>query len=269
MRPAAALSSVFALPSIISSRFRRSKHGTFQAATNNSSASTSSMEIIPFHEQPFLSAFAEHLRKRTFAERLRVNNLIQGCTELADRAVYCEMPAYRRIKELRVRIRTATRGIPQTEFLDDESPLVDKSHELTDAEQILLKKAYRKAAQLIHPERDTGNALMFRLLHEAYRSKNLRAVQEFVMHLDKPLLDQVGYWLIEVKMPAAQWIEYKAFPEYKLVQWIKQGQVEKARILGAELLRLSELHLQAQLIAVLARSTQTEEEEQGEMPADT
>ena len=66
----------------------------------------------------------------------------------------------------------------------------EETHELTEAEQKELKKAYKKAALLCHPDRaaeefEAAAAETFKALQNAYQSQDLAAVQEILNNVEK------------------------------------------------------------------------------------
>lgn len=87
-----------------------------------------------------------------------------------------------RIKRLRRELRESARGAPQTEVEYDsiiENVMPDVGNETNrKALKELYRPLYRTLSQMYHPDRPTGNALLFRQIATAYRQGNYPFLEE-------------------------------------------------------------------------------------------
>lgn len=171
-------------------------------------------------------AWLRHLvslrRKQAIQTRKTLNARIEFCGDLATGFIDTTCPEEKRkLKELRARLRSLVQGIPLTEALDDDLG-AETATVLSDAEQVLLRTAYRAAALLCHPDRG-GNAEDFVALNAAYKARDLRAVQEFVIHLEKPLEEQFAYWRDECERPEIGWIQFQQSAMYQIARELQAG----------------------------------------------
>lgn len=195
-------------------------------------------------------------RKQALVARTEVNAKIRECSEVAEKFIEEHCPKQKRkITELRAALRARTLGVPLTEVLDD--PLLGtKITPLSDADQVLLKKAYKLAASMIHPDKG-GSVEEFQALHAAYIAQDLRSVQEFVLHLGRGLYEQLLYWKTECERPSITWLEFQQNPAYQITREIRLG-TDIRKLQGAVelMLRHMGLQLEAQLINLTAHQSQ-------------
>ncbi len=205
-------------------------------------------------------------RARALKQRVTVNTWVQACSDQAESFISQNCAAEKRkLIEIRARIRALAKGIPLTEVLDE--PLLEEdSPELDDAQQLLLKKAYKMAAQLCHPDHAISDAdrekreAEFAALQQAYRAKDLKAIQELVLHLERSLIDQVQYWKDEEQRAQIRWVEFKQTVVFNISRDLTSGrdpeEVKQACIRYLTYLR----HLlEAQHINAMAHKAKLEE----------
>lgn len=210
------------------------------------------MTQLVVYEHPWqlrLRIMVRYHRRKALAARNITNRRMQDAADQADRFVstYCEKEQ-QRLKDVRRRIRLVSKGVPLTEVLEETE--LDDTPELSDAQAVILKKAYRLAASLLHPDRKHGSEEEFQALRAAYVAKDLQAVQEFVLHLEKPLEEQVQYWQDEETRVHISWqkfrqtaayqiahaLQLKTQPHEVLVEAVKNMMVHQALMLEAQLI---------------------------------
>ena len=94
-----------------------------------------------------------------------------------------------RIEGLQRELRLITKGTPLTEALtsSDKEPILTSkpgfSQRQYDAHTELLKKAYRKAAMLCHPDREGGDHSVFQEVEVAYKMRDLNRLNAIYLSI--------------------------------------------------------------------------------------
>lgn len=203
----------------------------------------------------WLRLWVQYQQRKALAARQTVNTRIAVCAAQVE-SLIAERPALKaaasKLKGKRARLRAAAKGVPQTELLDEVSVFDEKlDTQLSDAEQFLLKKAYRYACMLHHPDRG-GDPAVFASLHAAYVAKDLRAVQEFVLHMDRSLVDQAAYWLTEQQRPELHWQAFCRTALGHVAIEIQRGRGEQVVPALLKWMEIEALHVDAMIINTVA-----------------
>lgn len=129
-----------------------------------------------------------HLRSITKYQTDKYDRTVERMTKICDKYMDQESIAKitDRIKAIKLEIRNATRGQANQEALDGESFAaldIDRAgQQLSNAEQVMLKTAYRKLCNIAHPDKG-GNADLFHDIHTAYKHNDLLALQALYFQL--------------------------------------------------------------------------------------
>lgn len=185
------------------------------------------MPLVIFdpHPQLFLRLWVRGLRNTAVAARTTVNNREVQCLTKANDFISSRerlSAATTKLNRAQRRLRNRVKGVPLTEDYDAPSPLVSSTPEISDAEAFILKKAYRLAASIAHPDKG-GSVEAFQGLRQAFLARDLRAVQEFYLVHQKSLLEQIAYWKDELLRPAIQWQKFQQTPAYQISSQLARG----------------------------------------------
>jgi curved DNA-binding protein CbpA len=101
-----------------------------------------------------------------------------------------------------------------------------------------LKRAYRKAAALTHPDRG-GTVEDFQAVQAAYDACDLTSLNEFFLLQEESLQDRIEYWLQQPAAAHVEWIRFQATNEYAVVAMYQRGQRDEAIELAGKFLRLA------------------------------
>lgn len=146
------------------------------------------------------------------------------------------------IEEIQIQLRNRSRGdyIPDTESSVCENPINNGPN--AEGERFLLKKAYRQAALLHHPDKG-GHPDDFHAAAEAFRAGDLGSLQELLLSKSRSRLSQIEYWQNEVSKPQVSWVQFKSTVQYKIAVSIDYGDESTAYNLSARLLEATKLRL--------------------------
>lgn len=115
--------------------------------------------------------------KQTIKNRARLERVIDQVNNVTDRLINFCPDVADEIKRLRLEIRLELRGTPVTEPLSSSDLRMNDDQDLTEAQytakSLLLKQAYKAVAQIVHPDKDTGDAELFRQANDAYKHRDL------------------------------------------------------------------------------------------------
>jgi len=203
--------------------------------------------------EALLQAYAASLRRRAFAVRERYQRLLDQVNDQVY-AIYALDPELEnKIVQVMERIRARTEGAPMTEFSDtvgagerDSVNTMGMTYQQREAHRFLCKKAWRRIAQLVHPDRSSEDIAVFQKLKEAYEQSDLVSLQEFVLASDRTVVEQIQWWLTEIEKPPIRWQILQQMPMFQIARALSTGNHERARKLAAEqrLMRLRELELE-------------------------
>lgn len=192
---------------------------------------------------PLLRAYCHASRLRAWTERAAHADRMEQMTDLVWSYSSQFVDLNERIAEMRLRIASLSKGIPQTELVDDDHT-VDwtLSEEERRAQQQILKKAWKYVAQHAHPDKG-GSREEFQFLKEAYESGDIRPLTEYILQLDAPLMEQIAYWRSEYERPAIEWIRFRTMNQFQIVQAHMRQDLIRAELLAKQMLqdRLSAL----------------------------
>jgi hypothetical protein len=219
------------------------------------------VNIIPYDPHLWLRLLAGRWQAQALAQRTKIQGWIDAANDTAEQFINQHCPnEKRKLIEAKAAFRAYTRGVPLTEVLDDDELLAEDTPDLSDAEQFLLKKAYRMAHMALHPDRkggeesdETRRALAS--LRAAYKAKDLRAVQEFVLHLDKSVVEQATYWREERGRADITWEIFKTTPAFAVARDVQRGRpTQHIRESLVRYLTQLRLRYEAQLINMQAHA---------------
>ena len=187
-----------------------------------------SRELIvrPTHS-PLLEAYCHTLTKEALATRKRYVSLTAQTEDLVNRLIADPENEHlnKEVKRLRLNIRNLQTGIASTDM--QEPPKAIES--LTDSEKVLLRSAYRKCAQIAHPDKG-GSKDEFDSVFKSYEHGDLNALIEF--HLlktnDKSVFDRIEYWKTALDAPKVAWEKHKQSAVFTLYQMVQQGRSKTA-----------------------------------------
>lgn len=190
-----------------------------------------------FADNPLLVAYHNALRAKATAEREYHQRLIDHSESIVEGYSKQHPKLDEQIAELKRLISLRTSGAPMTETLDVEDSVNNESYQEAVAHAFLLKKAYRAAAALSHPDKG-GNDADFAAVNAAYKARDLDSLNEFFLSKNRTLLESIEHWLNEVQKPRVQWLEFQASPAFKVVRFHKSGKTDQAHKNMEQLLQL-------------------------------
>lgn len=183
-----------------------------------------------------VKAYAHSLCVRALAARTKLAKDTANVRTISNTLIAHHQGLTRELADTRQRIRLLERGTPATEALDafqQENGLSDLP---SDAEVFLLKKAYRKAANLCHPDKG-GNALEFQLVTAAYKARDIHSLNAFFLARQKSKAELIDYWLLDIQRTKVAWVAFQATNEFMLAKMYQQGRTEEAIHLTGLILR--------------------------------
>lgn len=193
--------------------------------------------LVPYNGLcPVLQNLLRWARKQTIANRQRTAQKIDAVRRVSSQIVAHHQDTLDAIKRARQRARLTQRGVAATESLDVPDTSEVLANNLNDAEIFVLKKAYRQAAALAHPDRG-GSADEFQAVHAAYRAKDHAALTEYLLSKQETSRSQLDYWMIAVNKPDIDWVRFQSTPEYFISRLYTQGKQELAIKTAGELLQ--------------------------------
>jgi len=193
--------------------------------------------ILYGQDDPVLLHLAKTLRVETRIKRIRY-----GARILQIRAVVAKVLAHHsdvadQITRIQNRMRTRQQGIPSTESVDALQTADVLKTSLSDGEKFLLKKAYKMAASLTHPDRG-GSKEDFQQANAAYRVSDIASLRELVLTYQGTLNDKLNYWHTELKKPEIEWRLFQSTPEHAIAQLYMQGRQQQAIDLAGRILQV-------------------------------
>lgn len=198
---------------------------------------------------------------RLYTEALKEGEKFKQLTQYMDRVleIYSEQHEDLCVERLRLKleIRLITKGTPVTEPMTVVPETVENFERLTESQKIafteLLKKAYRAAASLCHPDKG-GDKDAFAELEEAYRHRDLIRVTAIYISLSRGRNlywqasdDGIEWASTELNRPVVKQEMLKSTPLYEIVKNHVHSRVLRANALMREYI-VSEIRtLQAEL----------------------
>lgn len=185
-----------------------------------------SYAITLFEPNPLIYQYCKNLQRSALKERQTKQILFDSLMDTLDRCYNKHPELCDKIRKLQVRVQTLTKGVPATEAVMDTN-IHSADRELDVAQELLLKKAYKQAASIAHPDKGGSND-DFASINAAYRAKDLGSLTEFVISKNKTLVEQVEYWKSEILKPDMKLKEFQAQPEFKIIRSYVSGRQEEA-----------------------------------------
>jgi len=106
-------------------------------------------------------------------------------------------------------------------------------------ERYLLKKAFRYAARLAHPDHG-GSMEAFHAVRMAYLDGDLRSLQEFALAMHKTPVEQYAFWVEEQVRVRIDAELFRNSPEFAIAKLVQQNKKPKAIEAMGTLLTLRE-----------------------------
>lgn len=222
-------------------------------------------EVVVYDPDLFLRGQVKLRQKQAIAARRAIQARKDECLTVAQMFIDTHpkaKAAHQRLGRAARRARARAKGEALTESLDPVNIFDETPQDLSDAEMLLLKKAYRMAARIAHPDAG-GTAEMFAALELAYRMRDLQAIQEFFIASQRSVLDQMKYWLDEIQRPNVAWQKFRRTAPYQITATLRRQNTAAVRAALEEHvaqvfnqraveMELQELHFDAQRAAEMA-----------------
>jgi hypothetical protein len=189
-------------------------------------------------DNPILVAWCNALRRKALRARREVARKKDLIHDMSVKITNHHTDLLLKIVTVRNRIRLIRKGEPATEALDPVDNTSQLDDNLSDADRFLLKKAYRKAAALTHPDKG-GSVEDFQSVQAAYAAGDLTSLNEFFLLQEESLQDRIEYWLQQPAVVHVEWIRFQATNEYAVVAMYQRGQRDEAIELAGKFLRLA------------------------------
>lgn len=185
--------------------------------------------LVIFQENPLFYYLMKFHQGLAVAEKEKFLDFKAICKATADTYFNQFADIQAEVLELNHEISLITSGVPQTEELDDLSSTSESM--LSRGEQFVLKKAYRLAASLAHPDKG-GSAQEFYEVTLAYKTNDVKALTAFYLaKRQESLIDLVAYYQDQSQKPRIQLQEF-----YKDIDFqITKAAQAKNHLLAAEL----------------------------------
>lgn len=143
-----------------------------------------------------------------------------------------------RIKDLRNQIRIHTKGTPTGYSLDAERATLaiarNSGAQNDNARKVLLKSVFKKLAQILHPDKPTGDIEMFDMVRDAYAQGDLTFLQEMYIDLQQKYdvyykqTKGLKYIKVELERPKVALARLKNSPLYRIAQMHHQKKYDEA-----------------------------------------
>lgn len=217
-----------------------------------------------------LAAIHHHslLWKKVLHARSRYKALYEQVLRICNEYYAEEEELTEVVKTLRREIRLQTKGTPATiaqDAITSAGFIPNGTEQLYNAQQHLLKNAYRMLAPLVHPDRG-GTDELFQAVVTAYRLKDMTFLQELYLQITKDSLfwrsseDAVAYCKQEIQRPAMSTQMLQKTYEFEIVRQHALGKFDKARTLSKERLAALIVELQRELSYMINPELLKEEE---------
>jgi hypothetical protein len=204
-----------------------------------------------------LAALHRHrlLWSKVVKERARYRKLYEQVLQVVNAYYEEEEGLTKLVKNLRYEIRIQTRGTPATIAQDSISAagfIPNGTEQLYNAQQHLLKSAYRLLAPMVHPDRG-GSTELFQEVVTAYRLKDMTFLQELYLMLTKDSLfwrsseEAAAYCKQELERPAMSIQMLQQTYEFQITRKHVLGRPREARALAKERLAALIVELQREL----------------------
>lgn len=185
---------------------------------------------------PLLTHLLGWARRQTIANRAVVARRIDAVRSVSAILFTHHAELVEAIKRSKQRARLSQKGAAATEALDVPDTKEFLANNLNDAEIFVLKKAYRQAAALAHPDRG-GSVEEFQAVLAAYKARDQSALTEYLLSKQQPARHQLDYWMVSLHKPNIDWVRFQSTPEYSLSRLYTQGKQELAIKTAGELLQ--------------------------------
>ena len=212
-------------------------------------------------ENPLLIALEKHYKRLTDKERSWWLSRVDYYDRLILPILREHTALYASVRKLKSEIQLQTKGVPSTEAISNDVMSMNPVRQ-DSANRFLLKKAYRMAAAVAHPDKG-GSHDDFLSIHKAYRAGDMSSLNEYVLSRRLGLLERIKYWDDERRKPRIKHQLFQATDAFRIVQYIALGQHEQAVALGELLLKHMILSLQLQLNDLLKEQYHGNEETRG------
>ena len=202
-------------------------------------------QLLVIKPDPLLVQRVDLLKKETIKARNFYQSQLDTVNTILNTAFSWHPALLEQVADLKRRIQLLTKGVPATEALENSTVLTD-NQQGDVAHTFLLKKAYRQAALLAHPDKGGSNE-DFAAVNAAYKAGDLHSLNEYVIAQNKTLFEQLIYWKTEALKPEAQWHKARSQPEFTIVRLMLSNQKPKAKMMAKEVLQILVASLTMQL----------------------
>lgn len=177
---------------------------------------------------PLKRAYTNKVQAKAKAARAATSRKIDQIQQIVAKVLEGNKELLDSIVQTKIRIRLLQKGVPATESLEDEvSPFSEK----TTTDLFLLKKAYRLAASIAHPDKG-GSEDEFYSVKRAYENGDIESLQFYYKLKQEDGFDPLGYYQNEIQKAAIDWITFQTTPEYDLARLHMQGHTDEAKRKG-------------------------------------
>lgn len=197
--------------------------------------------VVP-RTNPLIKHYADCMMRRAFVARDKLKKQIANVRTI-NQPLGDDFPELtQQIAAMLVRVRNLRRGVPATESLSAPQQSESGRTKVSEAETFLLKKAYRKASWLCHPDRG-GKHEEFVMVTDAYHAGDLNSLNAFVLSKQENTEEMVQHWRRDAERCKIAWVEFQSTPEFALATLIQRGNYPLAasffeKLLYEELYRL-------------------------------
>lgn len=195
---------------------------------------------------PLLGAYCSSTALSARRARSRLRQKIESVLAI-NRPLIAELePLIDKINRVKYRIRLLQKGAPATDSLDAYSA-ADAVSNGSDADRFLLKKAYRAAATVAHPDKG-GTTEEFQSVYDAYLARDIHALNNYVLAKQAPTLELIQHWLDDIARCDVAWVEFRTTVEFEAASLVQQGHTEMAlALLRDRLMQALKMARQAEL----------------------
>lgn len=179
--------------------------------------------VLYVEDDPLLKGLLTSVRVRAIIERKALTDLVNSVNSVfLDIAMKHAPDLLRSLQDARSAKVTLTQGVPDTVGATTD-PLANR----TRIDDYLLKLAYRKAAQIAHPDKG-GTVEDFQAVKTAFANGDTKTLFEYTTLGDKSLVDQITYWKQQVAKTAVERETAAQDFRFHIIRAYRLGQVDHA-----------------------------------------
>lgn len=200
------------------------------------------MQIICYNSNnPILEWYEKGLKIRALNVRKRHQQQFDHADFVLDRLCEDFPKLVGRIRDLQGQVSTLTKGVPQTETVDLKEH-TEESYQEAVAHAFLLKKAYRAAVAIAHPDKG-GSSDDFNLVAAAYKAGDLHSLNEYVISANYNLIERISHCLNDIQRSQIAWTAFQSTEYFRAVKFYMAGDHKRASAQARLLLEVKILSL--------------------------